>query len=166
MSIITLTTDYGTKDHFVGALKGKIYSQEPNLTIVDISHQVDPFNISEASYIVNAAYSSFPKSTVHIIGIDIEKTDSKKHLAMQWNDHYFIAADNGILSILIDNIKPQKIVEINIHDRLLPDATDMDVFITVAVLLAKGGSLNVIGKEVTTLTQVTELQAHISNDSK
>jgi len=108
MSIITLTTDYGFKDHFVGALKGKILSQNEEAVIVDISHKVDQFNISEASYIISAAYNSFPKGTVHIIGIDIELKEDTPHIAMEWNDHYFIAADNGILSMLIQKIKPQK----------------------------------------------------------
>src|SRR5690606_9437010 len=116
MSIITLTTDYGLKDHFVGALKGKILSEFPEATIVDISHDIDAFNISETSYIIGAAYSSFPKGTVHLIGVDIELNDHNQHIVMQWNDQYFICADNGILSILIQKIVPQKIVSINIHD--------------------------------------------------
>ena len=164
MSIITLTTDYGLKDHFVGALKGKILSQHFDAKIVDISHHVDQFNISEANYIISSAYNSFPKGTVHIIGIDIELTNDNQHIVMQWNDHYFIAADNGILSMLIQKIKPQKIVAINIHDRLLPEATDMDVFVTVAVHIAKGGLLNVIGKEIKSIKEVTELQPVIASD--
>jgi hypothetical protein len=165
MSIITLTTDYGLKDHFVGALKGKILSQHKEAVIVDISHDIDSFNISEASYIIDAAYTNFPKGTVHIIGIDIELKENNQHIAMEWNNHYFIAANNGILSMLIQKIKPQKIVTINIHDRLLPGATDMDVFVTVAVHIAKGGLLNVIGKETKQLKEVTELQPVIDSDT-
>ena len=165
MSIITLTTDYGLKDHFVGSLKGKILSEYSEATIIDISHNIDPFNISEASYIINAAYSSFPKGTVHLIGVDIERNRETQHLAIQWNDHYFICADNGILSILIQKIIPQKMVSINIHDRLLPDATDLDLFTKVACHLAKGGLLNVIGKEIKIIKEVTEMQPVIAVDS-
>jgi S-adenosylmethionine hydrolase len=165
MSIITLTTDYGLKDHFVGSLKGKILSQFREATLVDISHNVDQFNCSEASYIIGSAYDSFPKGTVHIIGVDIELTTTNQHIAMQWNDHFFIAADNGILSMLIQKIKPQKMVSINIHDRLLPEATDMDVFVTVAVHIAKGGSLNVIGKEIKEIKEINELQPVIDINS-
>ncbi len=164
MSIITLTTDYGLKDHFVGALKGKILSEYSEIKIVDISHNIDPFNTVEASYIINAAYSSFPKGTVHIIGVDIELNKENKHIVMQWNDHYFIAADNGILSMLSQKIVPQKIVNINIHDRLHEDATDLDVFVKVGCHIAKGGLLNVIGKEIKTIKQVTDLQATVLND--
>lgn len=165
MSIITLTTDYGLKDHFVGALKGKILTEFPEAQIVDISHDIDLFNISETSYIIGAAYSSFPKGTVHLIGVDIEiSKETTQHIAMQWNDHYFICADNGILSMLIEKIVPQKIVAINIHDRLHTDASELDVFIMVAVHLAKGGLLNVIGKEIKSLKEATDLKLIVSEN--
>ena len=164
MSIITLTTDYGLKDHFVGALKGKILTENSEATIVDISHNIDPFNTVEASYIIGAAYMSFPKGTVHLIGVDAELNKENQHIAMQWNDHFFICADNGILSMLSQKVVPQKIVAINIHDRLSEDATDLDVFVTVASHLSKGGLLNVIGKEITTIKQVTELQPVVAAD--
>ena len=164
MSIITLTTDYGLKDHFVGALKGKILSEYAEATIIDISHYIDPFNTVEASYIIGAAYSSFPKGTVHLIGVDLELNKENQHIAMQWNDHYFIAADNGILSMLTQKIVHQKIVTINIHDRLPSDATDLDVFVKVACHIAKGGLLNVIGKEIKSIKQVTDLQAVPASD--
>lgn len=159
MSIITLTTDYGLKDHFVGALKGKLLSEFREAILVDISHDIDAFNVAEASYMIGAAYSSFPKGTVHIIGVDIERTTENQHIAMQWNDQYFVCADNGILSMLIQRVVPQKLVAINIHDRLANDATDLDVFVKVACHLAKGGLLNVIGKEIKTVKEVKELQA-------
>jgi hypothetical protein len=164
MSIITLTTDYGLKDHFVGALKGKILSEFAEATIVDISHNIDPFNISEASYIVGAAYSSFPKGTVHIIGVDAERNKETQHVAIEWDDHYFICADNGILSMLIQKMVPQKMVAITIHDHLPYEGTDIDVFVTVACHLAKGGLLNIIGREINSLKQVTELKPIISAD--
>ena len=164
MSIITLTTDYGLKDHFVGALKGKILSEYPEAPIIDISHYIDPFNTVEASYILGASYSSFPKGTVHIVGVDMELNKENQHIVMQWNDHYFIAADNGILSMLSQKIVPQKIVTITIHDRLPSDATGLDVFVKVACHIAKGGLLNVIGKEIKTIKQVTDLQAVAADD--
>jgi S-adenosylmethionine hydrolase len=164
MSIITLTTDYGLKDHFVGALKGKILSEYSEAVIIDISHDIDPFNTVEASYIIGASYASFPKGTVHLVGVDMESNKENQHIVMQWNDHYFIAADNGILSMLSQKIVPQKMVAINIHDRLPSEATDLDVFVKVACHLAKGGLMNVIGKEINTIKQVTNLQATISDD--
>lgn len=164
MSIITLTTDYGLKDHFVGALKGKILSEYATAVIVDISHDIDPFNTAEASYIIGAAYRSFPKGTVHLIGVDAELNKENQHIVIQWNDHYFICADNGILGMLTQRIMPQKMVAINIHDRLPTEATDLDVFVTVACHIAKGGLLNVIGREISAIKELTELKPIIAAD--
>ncbi|HEX9980137.1 MAG TPA: SAM-dependent chlorinase/fluorinase [Flavobacterium sp.] len=164
MSIITLTTDYGLKDHFVGALKGKILTEYREATIIDISHDIDPFNTAEASYVIGASYNSFPKNTVHLIGVDAEMNRENGHIAMQWNNHFFVCADNGILGMLTRKIVPEKVVAINIHDRLPSDAADMDVFVKVACHLAKGGLLNVVGKEITQISQPTEIQPVIASD--
>lgn len=166
MSIITLTTDFGHKDHFVGALKGKLISEHSGVQIIDISHDIDLFNIAEASYIINAAYNNFPKGTVHLIGVDSEKNIENNHIAMEWNDHFFVCTNNGILSILTQKIIPQKIVEINIHNLLPEGSSDMDVFVKVACHLAKGGALSVIGKEINEIKVINELQAIASDDLK
>lgn len=166
MSIITLTTDFGLKDHFVGALKGKIITTFPEAVIIDISHEIDLFNTFEASYCIAAAYKNFPKGTVHIIGVDSERNETTPHIAMEWDDHYFICADNGILSSLTHKKVAQKIVAINIHDRLHSDATDMDVFTTVACHIARGGLLNVVGKEIQELKPINEALATVSDDGK
>lgn len=165
MSIITLTTDFGLKDHFVGALKGKILSCYADASIVDISHHVDLFNVSQASYIVGAAYSSFPQGTVHLVGVDAELTKENRHIAMMWNGHYFICADNGILSLLTEKIVPEKIVEINIHDHLPENSSEMDVFVMVACHLSKGGLLNVIGREITEIKQIYDLHPVVAPDN-
>lgn len=166
MSIITLTSDYGLKDHFVGALKGKIISNYPEAVLVDLSHLIDPFNISETAYILSAASPNFPIGTVHIVGVDCEKNRENEHVAVRWNDQYFIAADNGILSLLTQVIPAQKIVKINIHDFMLNNSTDMDVFIKVGIHLAKGGLLHEVGDEISSLKEVTEAQAITSADLK
>ncbi|WP_291135589.1 SAM hydrolase/SAM-dependent halogenase family protein [Flavobacterium sp. UBA7663] len=164
MSIITLITDFGHKDYFVGALKGKILSEQKEAVIVDISHEIDLFNTLEASYCIEASYSNFPKGTIHIIGVDSERVGDTQHIAMQWDDHYFICADNGILNTLIQKKIPQKIVAITIHDRLNTDVSDMDVFAAVACHISRGGLLNVIGKEIQSLKSVSVLTSSVSDD--
>jgi S-adenosylmethionine hydrolase len=164
MSIITLTTDFGLKDYFVGALKGKILTELKEAIIVDISHNIDLFNTLEASYCIEAAYANFPKGTIHIIGIDSERVAETKHIALQWNDHFFICADNGILNVLLQKMVAQKMVAINIHDRLHNNASDLDVFVAVACHIFRGGLLNVIGKEITELKSVISVKTQISND--
>ncbi|GAA0733677.1 SAM-dependent chlorinase/fluorinase [Aquimarina litoralis] len=146
MPIITLTTDFGIKDHFVSAVKGAIYTELPEATIVDISHEISPFHITEAAYIIQNAYKSFPKGSIHIVGIDSELNPENKHIAVLLDDHYFICANNGLISLIASEFRPEKIVEINIHDAIGTNFPVLDVFVAVACHIARGGTLEVIGK--------------------
>ncbi|MBU3821532.1 SAM-dependent chlorinase/fluorinase [Flavobacteriaceae bacterium XHP0103] len=164
MAIITLTTDFGEKDHFVGATKGAIYSELADLKIVDISHSISPFNIPEAAYIIQNAYNSFPKGSIHIIGVDSELNPENKHIAIKLDDHYFICANNGIMSMLCSEITPEKIVEINIHDRIETSFPVLDVFVKVACHIARGGTLDVIGKAIETIKPIKNLVPYVNED--
>ena len=164
MPIITLTTDFGEKDHFAGAIKGAIYSEMPEVKIVDISHSVSPFNIPEAAYIIQNAYSSFPKGTIHIIGIDSEINKENKHIAIKLDDHYFICANNGIMSMVCSEIAPEKIVEINIHDKLPTSFPVLDVFVKVACHIARGGTLEIIGKLITDIKPIKNILPFVKDD--
>jgi len=164
MPLITLTTDFGTKDHFVGAIKGAIFNELDDAKIVDISHQISPFNITETAYIVKNAYQNFPKGSVHIIGVDSELSEENKHIALLLDDHYFVCPDNGVISMIASDIKPEKIVEITIHDRLISSFNVLDVFVKVACHIARGGTLEVIGKTVYKYIQTTEVQPFINEN--
>ena len=163
-SIITLTTDFGYRDHHVGSMKGKLLNESRDFTIVDISHDVDPFDVQGASYVINSAYKSFAKGTVHVIGVDCEYTAFNKHVVMFWQDQYFVAADNGILSFLTHRFMPEKIYEITIH-ALYPEATSTEILLIVAAHIAKGGSADVIGREIKELKAIKSIQPNISADS-
>ena len=162
MAIITITTDFGEKDHFVGAVKGAIYSELSEAVIVDISHNISPFNITEASYVISCAYKSFPKGSIHIIGIDSELTPENSHIAIKLDGHYFICADNGILGFLTSEITPQNMVEINIQDRFYSNFSVLDVFVKVAAHIARGGTLEVIGKTIERIKVLKEMKPLIS----
>ncbi|WP_109300189.1 S-adenosyl-l-methionine hydroxide adenosyltransferase family protein [Aquimarina sp. AU474] len=148
MPIITLTTDFGIKDHFVSAVKGAIYTELPDAKVVDISHEISPFHITEAAYIIQNAYKSFPKGSIHIIGIDSELNPENKHIAVKLDDHYFICANNGLICLITSEFNPEKIVEINIHDAIATNFPVLDVFVVVACHIARGGTLEVIGKTI------------------
>lgn len=165
MSIITLTTDFGIKDHFIANIKGAILTEIPEVNIVDISHQISPFNILEAAYIVQNSYRSFPLGTIHIIGVDSELNLENKHLVVKFEGQYFICADNGIMSMACLNIEPEKIVEINIHDKLISNFSVLDVFVKVACHISRGGKLEVIGKGISKIKSVKNLTPFI-NESK
>ena len=162
MSLITLTTDFGTKDHFVGAVKGAIYSELSDAKIVDITHEISPFNITETAYILKNSYKSFPDKTIHIVGVDSELSADNKHIALELDNHFFVCPDNGIISMIASEIKPTRIVEINIHDRIESSFPVLDVFVQVACFIARGGNLTVIGKEVQTFKKMIEIQPKVN----
>ncbi len=164
MSIITLITDFGNKDHFVAKIKGDIYSSFDKAKIVDISNNVSPFNIMEAAYILENTYKSFPENSVHIIDVDSEKTIEKKHIVVYLDNHFFISADNGILSILCQNINPEKIFEITIHNESNQIDSSSKIFSEVACHLAKGGKPELIGKEITEIKSVKNLKPFVNED--
>ena len=165
MAVITLTTDFGERDYFVGAIKGFILSEIDNINIVDISHHINPFNIVEAAYILKNAYKTFPKGSVHIIGVDSELTPINQHIAALIDGHYFIGADNGIFSFLTAEIKPEKIVAINIHKHIESVFPLLDVFVKVAAHIVRGGKLDVIGTVVNNIKSLKNL-APIVNKTK
>ena len=164
MSIITLITDFGNKDHFVAKIKGYIYSNFDKALIIDISNDVSPFNIMEAAYILENAYKSFPEKSVHIIDVDSEKTMEKKHIVVCLDNHFFISADNGVLSILAQKINPEKIFEITIDDELDKIDSSTKIFSKVACHLAKGGKPELIGKKITLIKSVKNLKPFINED--
>lgn len=163
MSLITLTTDFGTKDHFVGAVKGAIYTELPNAKIVDITHEITPFSITETAYILKNSYKSFPAGTIHIVGVDSELSLENKHIGLELDGHFFVCPDNGLISMIASEINPTKIVEINIHDRVESSFPVLDVFVQVACHIARGGNLGVIGKEIQTYKKLVEIQPKVND---
>lgn len=101
MNIITLTTDWGLKDYYIGAVKGKIYSLMPQANVVDITHQIHPYDIEEASYILKNSFPYFPDKTIHIIGINSIASAQTPHVLIGFKNHYFICSDNGIMALVI-----------------------------------------------------------------
>ncbi len=164
MSFITLTTDFGTKDHFVGAVKGAIYSQLPTAKIIDITHEISPFNITETAYILKNSYKSFPKGTVHIVGVDSELSERNKHIALELDEHFFVCPDNGLISMIASEIQPTKIVEITIHNRVESSFPVLDVFVNVACFIIRGGNLSIVGKEIKEYKKLIEIQAKVSRN--
>jgi len=164
MAIITLTTDFGLKDHFVGSLKGSIYKELPDTKIVDISHNIGPFNIQECAYILGNSYKNFPKGTVHIVSLDSEPTIETKHIAVLMDGHYFICANNGIIGLIESETAPSKIVELAIRNSDLGTFPSMDVFVQAACHIARGGTLEVVGKPLTELFEVRDLAPTVTDN--
>ena len=163
MSIVTLTTDFGTKDYFVSVTKAALFSELNNVNIFDISHRVTPYNVTEAAYILKNAYKSFPKGSIHLIGVDSELTPENKHLVMFFDGHYFIGADNGVFSLIINNKNAVNIFSINIHKNIVTSFPILDVFVKIAGHISRNGKLEVIGKKINTILQLTNVNPVINN---
>lgn len=145
MPIITLTTDWGEKDHYLASVKGALLKQLQDITIVDISHEIAPFNIKEAAFILKNSFRYFPEGTIHIIGVNTVESDENPHVALKIEEQYFIGSDNGIYS-LIFNEAPDKIVELDIiQDSDYYTFSTRDRFIKAALHLASGKPMEDLG---------------------
>lgn len=164
MSIITLTTDFGTRDYTVSAVKGALLSAIVSPTIIDITHEVAAYNVVEAAYTLKAAYPNFPKGSIHIIGVNAEKTPLHKHLIVQLNGHYFIGADTGFFSLLAGKDKIEKIISISKSDfSIFPTK---DIFVQIAKEIALDPDISKIGTSITSVNKWHAINPKISADNE
>jgi len=150
MSVITLTSDYGNKDYFISSVKGYLYANLAPIKVVDISHNITPFHLGECAYILRNAYPHFPNKTIHIIGLDSESQGEKKHIIAKVDNHYFIGTDSGVFSLIFQNKKVDKIIQIefknDIKDSTFPM---MNVFANIACKIVNGHKIETFGFEIT-----------------
>lgn len=139
--IITLTTDFGQRDQFVGAMKGVIARIQPQANIVDISHEITPFEIPEAAFVLAEAYRYFPPKTVHVVVVDPGVGTSRRPILLEAARQYFVAPDNGVLSMIYSREK-HKVREATAEKFFLKPVSHTfhgrDIFAPVAAHLAKG----------------------------
>ena len=139
-------------------------NQIPKVQIIDITHEISPYNSSETAYVLKNAYKSFPKGTIHIVGVESEYTPENIHLAMQLEGHFFIGADNGIFSLINEDTKPEKLVAINIHKTVSSSFPVLDVFVQVAAHITRKGTLEVVGTPIDKMKELTNVKPVISQD--
>jgi S-adenosylmethionine hydrolase len=100
--IITLTTDFGLADEYVGVMKGVILSRAPDTAIIDLSNAIDRQNIRQAALLIKSAYRFFPTNTIHLVVVDPDVGTKRKLILLQADDHIFLAPDNGVLGMLLE----------------------------------------------------------------
>jgi len=165
MAIVTLTTDWGTKDHYVGSVKGSLLKQVPDINIVDISHNISPFDINQAAYVLRSCYHDFPDGTIHLIGVNSDASPKFPHVAILIDNQYFIGADNGIFSLIFDK-EPDKIVALEIiQDTEKYTFSTKDVFSKACKLLSEGTKIDKLGFERNELTKMMSFEPVIETDS-
>src|SRR5689334_23263200 len=139
--LITLTTDFGTADHFVGTMKGVMLGIAPRARLVDITHDIGPFEVSEGAFTIAQAYSYFPKGTIHVVVVDPGVGSTRRPLLAQMGGQYFIAPDNGVLSMIFAREK-SKVRHITTERYFLRPVSrtfhGRDIFAPVAAHLASG----------------------------
>ena len=154
--IITLTTDFGTKDGFVGTLKGVIWKICPTAQIADISHEVSPQNVLEGAFALWRAYAFFPSGTVHVAVVDPGVGTSRRPIAARLGGHTFVGPDNGLFTPMIEDAEkngwPVEIVHLTNSKYFLPDVSrtfhGRDIFSPVAAHLANGVPLADLGPAI------------------
>lgn len=149
--LVTLTTDFGTSDHFVGVLKGVIAGIAPKARVVDITHEITPFEITEAAFVIAEAYRYFPKKTIHVIVVDPGVGSTRRPILAEMGGQYFVAPDNGVLSMIFAKEKP-KVRHITAEKYFLKPVSrtfhGRDVFSPVAAHLAAGVLPTQFGKRI------------------
>ena len=149
MAIITLTTDLGIRDNYVASLKASILTQNKDVNIIDISHDIECFNINQATHVLKTCFKNFPKNTIHVITVDDELNSKNEHLLAFYNQQYFLCADNGFFNLFFDVFRPDKLFQITVDQKsdILTFASK-EVLCIAACHLSRGGTPEIIGKEI------------------
>ena len=153
---LALLTDFGLKDHFVGVMKGVIRGIAPQVSLVDISHQVRPQSVVDGARMLSQAVPYFPAGTVHVAVVDPGVGTERRALAAQIDSNFYVAPDNGLLTLLLEKARaeglPIKLFSLTKPEYWLPDISAIfhgrDVFAPVGAHLANGIPLNCLGDEI------------------
>ena len=152
MSVITILSDFGVDDEYVGVMQGVILSICPAVSIVDITHQIDPQDIAQAAYLISSSYRFFPEGTVHLIVVDPGVGGQRDILAIAHAGHVFIAPDNGVLTLLMNREKSDTIVRVNNPDYFLKSVSatfhGRDIFAPIGAHIVNGTGLEELGTKI------------------
>ncbi len=164
MGVITLTSDFGTKDHYVARIKAALLKFAPESTVVDISNEVDHFNITAAAYLVRSTYLDFPEGSVHLVALNNTLIPINRFIVVVAHKRFLIAPDNGIIPEIVSS---EAIEEIRIIEafKLLSGFHELDVLTRAAAHLANGGALSILGGETDEIIQLQSRQARLSEDA-
>jgi S-adenosylmethionine hydrolase len=168
-AVITLTTDFGLEDHYVGTMKGVMLGRSPGAQIIDISHQIQPFSIQAAAYTIDQAAWYFPPRTVHLVVVDPGVGTSRRALVAEVRGQLFVAPDNGVLTLVLSRDPDSRKFEANNPALWLPDPSHTfhgrDIFAPVAAALASGTArLEDIGTPISDTEVIPGLQVIEAED--
>src|SRR3954466_16297687 len=166
--VIALLTDFGTADHYAGTMKGVALGICPDATLVDISHDLPPHDVFGAALALAAAYKYFPAGTIFLVVVDPGVGSSRRGVAVEAGEYRFVAPDNGVLTSVLAEIKPKRMVELT-ERRYAPLAVSRtfegrDRFAPAAGWLAKGGDLAALGRPLASLVSLEIPEPRVDGD--
>jgi S-adenosyl-L-methionine hydrolase (adenosine-forming) len=148
--IVTLTTDFGQAGSYAGAVKGVLLGINPQIKIVDITHEISPFNILEGALLLNSFYQFFPRGTIHLVVVDPGVGGKRKGILIRTDNYFFVGPDNGIFSFIYDQEKIREIINLTNSEYFLgkPSSTfhARDIFAPVSAYLSLGVKLGEFGR--------------------
>src|SRR6185503_17492831 len=156
--VIALLTDFGTRDHYAGTMKGVALGICPDATLVDVSHDLPPHDVVAGALELAAAYRYFPSGTVFLVVVDPGVGSTRRGIATETGDYRFVAPDNGVLSVVFDQAPPKHVVELSDRRYARPTISrtfeGRDRFAPAAAWLAKGINLTALGRPAGSLVRL------------
>lgn len=170
MAVLTLLSDWSQNDFYLASIKGKLLALCPGVQIIDISHQVTAFSITQAAFLTRHSYKHFPDGSVHIIAVNHESRLPKNILAIKYDNHYFICFDNGILSLFTNKdvdavIQIDKSVFEQTGESIYPSFQEFSVFTFAAAHLVNNGEITDLGDHTSSYNQLMEFAPNFDSIS-
>ncbi len=152
MAVITLTTDFGTRDSYVAVMKGVILGINPSVRLVDITHEIAPQQVREAAFVLLSAYRWFPSGTVHLVVVDPGVGGKRNPIIVETDKYLFVGPDNGVFSFVYEKEEEFRVFKISNTRLLLPEVSDTfhgrDIFAPAAAHLSKGTPPHGLGEPI------------------
>jgi S-adenosylmethionine hydrolase len=158
MAVITFLSDFGTRDHYVAAVKAAIVSKKHSATIIDISHDIHAGDLGHAAYVIDQVFRDFPEGTVHLCAIDRIAKKVNKRIAIKLENHYFVGYDSGLFS-LISTKQPSEIVELHENNSTF---VSRDLFAPVAVGLSEEENIFNFGENLDSIQKMIPRQLKVT----
>lgn len=163
MILITLTTDLGLKDYYVAVLKGELLKAIREATIIDITHEIEPFSYQQAAYVLANSYHHFPNGTIHIAGVDTSRHKGMRHLIIQHNEHTFIGPDNGLFALLFEDHLPERIFYLK-EEKAATTLPVAGLYVSAAKAINEGRILEEIGDPVSAINRAAAFRPIINHN--
>lgn len=161
MQIVSLITDFGSKDYFVADLKARILSQNSNCNIVDISHEIEPYDIVQAAFFIKNIFPSFPLHTIHIIAVNNTYRKNSEYICFEKDNQFFIGPNNGVYSLVFEDLNFENVFVIN------PPSSELNhyyhLYAHAVAYLSHKLPINEIGPKVTVINQRLELKPVVTS---